>query len=147
MREEVMQTAEPASTREANERLLKILDINYAEADLKQVADNETHLNAKERTQIPRILEGFEDLFDDTLGDWETEPVNLELNPYYKPFDSKYYPIPRIKKETFRKDIKRLVKIGVLTPVQQSQYGTPIFIIPKKEGTMRFIKDYRRLNQ
>ena len=71
MREEVMQTAEPASTREANERLLKILDINYAEADLKQVADNETHLNTKERTQIPRILEGFEDLFDDTLGDWK----------------------------------------------------------------------------
>ena len=35
----------------------------------------------------------------------------------------------------------------MLTPVQQSQYGTPIFIIPKKEFTVRFIKDYRRLNQ
>ena len=43
--------------------------------------------------------------------------------------------------------LKCLVKIGVLTPVQQSQYGTPIFIIPKKEENVRFITDYRRLNQ
>ena len=35
----------------------------------------------------------------------------------------------------------------MLTPVQQSQYGTPVFIIPKQEGTVRFITDYRSLNQ
>ena len=35
----------------------------------------------------------------------------------------------------------------MLTPVKKSQYGTPVFIIPKKEGTVRFITDYRRLNQ
>ena len=55
--------------------------------------------------------------------------------------------VPRINKEKFRKDLKRLVEIGVLTPVQQSQYGTPVFIIPKKGGTVRFILDYCRLNQ
>ena len=31
--------------------------------------------------------------------------------------------------------------------VKPYQYGTPIFIIPKKEGTLRFITDYFRLNQ
>ena len=35
----------------------------------------------------------------------------------------------------------------MIAPVQQSQYGTPIFIIPKKEGNVRFITDYRRLSQ
>ena len=38
------------------------------------------------------------------------------------------------------------MKIGVSTPVQRSQYGTPVFITPKKEGTERFITEYRRLN-
>ena len=38
------------------------------------------------------------------------------------------------------------MKILVLTPPQQSQYGTPIFIIPKKEGAVRLITDYFRLN-
>ena len=50
------------------------------------------------------------------------------------------------KKEKFRKKIKHLVKIGLLIPVQQSQYDTPVFIISKKEGNEIFITDYHRLN-
>ena len=34
------------------------------------------------------------------------------------------------------------MKIGVLNSVRHSQYGNPIFITPKKEGTVRFITDY-----
>ena len=62
-------------------------------------------------------------------------------------FNCKYYPDPSINKETFRKDIERLVKIVVLTPVRQIQYGTPIFIISKKEGTVRFRTEYCNINQ
>ena len=63
-----MKTEEPASTREATEILVKIINITYAKADLKQVADNATQLNAEERTQLLRLLKDFEDLFDGTLG-------------------------------------------------------------------------------
>ena len=38
------------------------------------------------------------------------------------------------------------MKIGVLTLVQHSLYGTPVFIIPDKEVTVRFITYYCRLN-
>ena len=85
-------------------------------------------------------------MFDRNTGKWDTEPFNLELNPYYKTFNVNYYQIPRINKETLRKDLQHLLEIGVLTTLNRSQYGTPIFIIPKKEGTVRFITDYRRIN-
>ena len=39
------------------------------------------------------------------------------------------------------------MKIGIVTLVQQSQYSTPVFIIPNKEGTVSFITDYLRINQ
>ena len=81
-------------------------------------------------------------MFDGTIGDWNTDPVNLELKPDSKLFNFKYYPLLRINKKTFFKEIKRLVKIGVLTLVQKSQYGTPVFIIPKKQGTVMFITNY-----
>ena len=80
--------------------MVKILDSTYAKADLKQ-AVNYSHLNAEERTLILSLLEKFDDLFDGTLGDWYTEPVDLELNPDPRPFNSRYYPVPRINKETF----------------------------------------------
>ena len=49
MSEVVMKTAEPASTREATERMVKILDITYKKADLKKLV-NDSQLNAEERT-------------------------------------------------------------------------------------------------
>ena len=89
-------------------------------------------MNAEEITQLLSLLKGFEDLFNGTLGDWDTDTINLELNSDSKPFNLKYYLVPRINKEPFRKELKRLSEIGVLTPLQQSQYGTPILIITKK---------------
>ena len=40
-----------------------------------------------------------------------------------------------------------MVEKGLLTPAEQSQYSTTVFIIPKKDGTVRFITDHRRINQ
>ena len=104
-------------------------------------------LNAEEITLLLILLGDFEELFDGTSGDWSTESDDLVLQPYFKPFNRIYYPVTRFNKETFRKELKRLVEIGVLIPVQQSQYSTPVFIIPNKEGTARFITDYHRLNK
>ena len=86
-------------------------------------------------------------MFDGNLGDWATGPVNIELNPGSKKFNGIYYPVPIINKETFFKDLTFLVETGVLPPLQQSQYSTPAFIIPKKERNVIFIIDYRRIKQ
>ena len=127
-----MQTAEPASTREATEKMVKILNSTYVKSDLEQVVSNAIYLNAEERTLLLSLLGDFEEFFDGNLGEWATEPVNLELKPYSKPFNSRYYPVSIINKEIFRKELKRLAEIGVLTPVPHIQYVTPVFIIPNK---------------
>ena len=101
-------------------------------ADLRQLAANIIHLHSEEITELLRLLEYFEDLFDGTLGDWDTDPIDLALKPGSKPFNSKYYPVPRINKEIVCKYLKLLAETGVITLVQQSQYSTPLFIIPKK---------------
>ena len=50
MRKVVMQTPEPASTWEATEWMVKILNITYENEYLKQVADNSRQLNYEEIT-------------------------------------------------------------------------------------------------
>ena len=47
MREVVMQTTEPASAREAIERIVKIFDSTYAKSDLKHVVDSAIQLNSE----------------------------------------------------------------------------------------------------
>ena len=98
----VMKTAEPASTLEATERMVKIIDSTYVKADLKQVV-NTSQLNAEEITFLLSLLKDFGNLFYGTLGNWATEPVDLELKPDFKPFNCRYYPVQRINKENFER--------------------------------------------
>ena len=121
MREVAIQNAEPVWMREATQRLVKVLNNTYVKANLKQVAYNANQLNTEERTQLIRLFEDLEDSIYVTLWYWDTDLVDLELNPYSKSFNCKYYIVPRISKDTFCKELKRLVKIRVLNPVQPSQ--------------------------
>ena len=115
-----MQTAEPVYKMEATDRMVKILDSTCVKANLEHVTDNVTHLKSEERTQLLGLLKDLEDLLDETLGDWETDPIKLALNPYSKLFSCIYYTVPRTNKDTFCKELQRLVKIGVLTLAQHS---------------------------
>ena len=56
------------------------------------------------------------------------------------------FPVPHIHKETLKKEIERLVSLGVLRKCSDSEWGAPTFIIPNKNGTVRFISDFRKLN-
>ena len=73
--------------------------------------------------------------------------MDFELVDGAKPHSQRHYPVPHLYKQTFKKELERLVSIGVLEKVQESEWGSPTFIIPKKDGRVRFISDFRRLNQ
>ena len=86
-------------------------------------------------------------MFDGTLGTWNTDPVDIELKDDAKPHHARPYPVPKVHKEVFKKEVTRLCKLGVLRKVNRSEWGDPTFIKPKKNGTVRFLSDFRELNK
>ena len=54
--------------------IVKILDAKYEKANLPEIKQNDCfHLNPVEQKQLLEVLTEFDDLFDGTLGDWNTE--------------------------------------------------------------------------
>ena len=51
---------------------------------------------------------------------WKTPPVNLDLKDDATPTCSRPYPVPRVHEAMFRKEVKRLVKLGVLEEANDS---------------------------
>ena len=140
-------SSEPLVTQEATDRMIKILDSNYQKANLKEIVWAAKHLNKTEKNLLYNLLIKFSDIFDGTLGEWRTDPVDFELIDGAQPHSQRHYPIPHLYKEVFKKELDRLEKLGVLEKIQQLEWGTPTFIIPKKDNKVRFISDFRRLNQ
>ena len=66
-----------------------------------------------------KLLKQFESLFNGTLSKWKTKLVKIETRSDSKPVNSRWYPVPRINKLTFKKELEKLVSIGVLERVQE----------------------------
>jgi hypothetical protein len=104
------------------------------------------HLNLPQQKQLKSLLYQFKELFDDNLGTWKGDPYNIDLKADATPYHARAYPIPKIYEATLKMEADCLIKLGVLKKVNRSEWAAPTFIIPKKDGTVRFILEFCQLN-
>ena len=124
-----------------------ILDAKYEQATPKEIAEKQQHLKIEERQKLEKILARYSVLFDGGLGKIPNHKVSLELKPGSVPVHSKPYSVPQVHLEVFRKELQHLVEIGVLRSVGKTEWASPTFIIPKKDGRVRWVSDFRTLNK
>ena len=136
-----------ATLNDATSRVTEILDAKYEKADLHAVVDSCTNLTSKQKRSLYRLLKKYEPLFDGTLGDWKNSDVSIKLKPDAKPYHGRPYGVPHVYEATFRKEVERLCQLGVLKKENDSEWAAGAFIIPKANGTVRFLSDFRELNK
>jgi len=132
---------------EATERTKQILEAKYEAVTPQQIVDGCVHLKEEEKEELLLLLESFKDLFDGSLGSWKGEALNIEVKDDVKPYHARAFPIPKSREEGLKKEINRLCQLKVLKKVNHSEWAAPAFIIPKKDGSVRFISDFRELNK
>jgi hypothetical protein len=93
------------------------------------------------------MLQENNKMFNRTLGVYPHKKIHIDIDPNAKHVQSRPYPVPQIHLKTFKKELNHLVRIGVLAAQEESEWVSPSFIIPKKDGRVPWISDLRQLNK
>ena len=126
---------------------IEILDAKYEKVLVDDVIKQLTHLDDQQKADLKLVLNDFTKLFDGTLGVYPHRKFHIELEPGAKPKHARPYPVPVIHLAAFKKELMHLCDIGVLQPQGASEWASPTFITPKKDGRVRWVSDLRELNK
>lgn len=69
--------------------------------------------------------------------------IKLTIN---EPVRSKPYPLPFVSRDTVCEEVRKMIEAGVIEP-SSSPFCSPIVIVKKKDGTIRFCIDFRAINK
>ncbi|RXN25056.1 hypothetical protein ROHU_021745 [Labeo rohita] len=61
------------------------------------------------------------------------------------PIRQKPYRVPEKMVEKLKTEVKMMLEMGIMEP-SQSEWSSPILLVPKKDGGVRFCTDFRKLN-
>ena len=126
---------------------IEILDAKYDAVKISDVVEQCTHLDDQYKADLKEVLDKFPKLFSGKLGVYPHRKFHIDIEPDAKPKHSRPYAIPRIHLAAFKKELEHLVSLGVLSRQGSSEWGSPTFITPKKDGRVRWVSDLRELNK
>lgn len=108
---------------------------------------NAGNLGESEKQQLSKLISEFEGIF--ALSDQEltqTDLVTLYVDTKTAPpVKARMRPVPYAFREKVATMLQDYLSRGIIRP-SWSPYASPIILVPKKDGTIRFCTDYRGLN-
>ncbi|KAG6465637.1 hypothetical protein O3G_MSEX015285, partial [Manduca sexta] len=107
--------------------------------------DEGTLLKPHERIELSTLLEDNKDIFE-RGGAATTFAIHRIDTGNHLPISVPPYRVTPSKKEIMRKEIDKMLEEGVIEE-SDSEWTSPVVLVPKKNGTVRFCVDYRSLNR
>ncbi|XP_059062766.1 uncharacterized protein K02A2.6-like [Achroia grisella] len=85
----------------------------------------------------------YSEVFADELGRFTGGRVSIHLREGARPVFMRARPLAYALREPVERALEQLVSDGVLTPVDRSDWATPIVPVVKKDGNIRICADYK----
>ena len=89
------------------------------------------------------VEQEFPELFSEGLGCFKDRQFSIEVDPTVSPKFCKARPVPYAVREKIDKEIDRLLKEGIITPVTSSPWAAPIVPVEKSDAKLRLCGDYK----
>ena len=109
------------------------------EIDLSYIDDD------KLRGHVLEMLRKHSSLWGGALGTIRATEHRIALEPGTKPIRSMPYRKGPAMRDTVAKEVNKMLNAAVIEPTS-TEWASPVVLVPKKDGSLRFCVDYRRLN-
>ena len=137
----------PVTDARSQERMLPKVSESKSKLLWEMVQNCAADLSKEEMEMLYHVLMSYADVFaesNDELGrtDMVKHSVDTGSNP---PVRQQFRRMPPFRREQTRKLIEDMLKREVVHP-SSSPWASPVVIAPKKDGSLRFCVDYRKVN-
>ncbi len=102
------------------------------------------HLSISQLTDVARLQREFADVFSPRPGRTNLIQHHIETEPGMV-VRSRPYRLPEHKKKVVQSELEAMLEMGVIEE-SRSDWASPIVLVPKTDGSVRFCVDYRKVN-
>ncbi|KAI2648139.1 Transposon Ty3-I Gag-Pol polyprotein [Labeo rohita] len=110
----------------------------------EDIPGDHSHLSDQQQQQLVKVRQSFPSLFQEEPGLTKVLTHNIILKDS-TPIRQKPYRVPEKMVEKLKTEVKMMLEMGIVEP-SQSEWSSPILLVPKKDGGVRFCTDFRKLN-
>ncbi|CAH8538525.1 unnamed protein product [Schistosoma rodhaini] len=116
--------------------------LKLAEHSINSICRRVTSDNSLESSQKNTVLQRHHKVFKEGLGECTKAKAVLTLKPAVTPIFRPKRPVPYAALPVVEQEIERLQKLGVIEPVNFSEWAAPIVVVKKTNGSIRLCADY-----
>ncbi|XP_073727643.1 uncharacterized protein [Misgurnus anguillicaudatus] len=102
-------------------------------------------LNPQQKQEVLELVDRNKDVFSIVPGHTQMIQHEIQTVPG-KIVQQRPYRIPEARREAIKEEVREMLRLGVIEE-SQSAWSSPIVMVPKPDGTIRFCNDFRKLNE
>ena len=107
------------------------------------ILNNELNYVTKNVNKFNKIISEFSNLFDGKLGEYKYRKIRLQVKDGTQPKYCKARPVPFAFLKKVEKELEVMLKQGIISPTESTEWGTPVVPVLKPNGTVRICGDYK----
>ena len=102
-------------------------------------------LTTSQKGKVRDLLKEFSDVFSGKPNLTHVITHRIDISEAL-PIHSSPYKVPQKLEEEVNKEIKKMLQLGIIRR-SMSPWASPVVIVPKPDGTIRFCVEYRKVNK
>jgi hypothetical protein len=131
--------------------LIKVKKVNIGTTENPKMASIGDYWDEQTIESITELLRKYNDLFPTMFTEMkgilgEIGEMKIPLIPEARPVRQRPYRLNPIYKQKVKVEIDKMLEAGIIEPVEESEWVSPMVIQKKKQGGIRICVDLRKLN-